>query len=155
MAAHRPSDIGGLVVAVIRDHVDINQTLGIGLLMDGIDQIADDFFFVSGAEDERVLFVHRLLGVFAGFPEHAHDHVNCAVKDQNANQKRQTGENEVEPALRIRGVGFNQIEAQRLFDIVDKPVPKFHKFPQVAFIIKTRPLYYYQQRLIGRSYSNG
>ena len=58
----KAGDLGGFVlgVAVIGDDVDVDELLGVILGMDGIDEVGDDFLFVSGGEDEGITLVHRL-----------------------------------------------------------------------------------------------
>src|SRR5574344_2942801 len=94
--------------------------------MDRVNQVADDFLFVAGAENESVAFIHRLSGVFTRLAKDAQDRIDGAVKNEHANQKRQAGEDKVEPTLSVGGIILNQIQSERVFDVVNNPIPKFH-----------------------------
>jgi hypothetical protein len=61
------SDRGSLVAAVIGENNDVDELLRISLLMDGIDEVADDLLFVTGGKDKAITVILGLLFIGPAF----------------------------------------------------------------------------------------
>ena len=66
-----PGDTGGVVRAVVRDHENLDEFLGVILVSDAFNQVRNDLLFIPRGDDEGISFVFWGFRITAATAENA------------------------------------------------------------------------------------
>ena len=84
MASHLADDFGGAIGTVVGHQPDIDQLARIGLVVQRVDEVADDVLLVARGDQHGVALVHRRVREVHRLGEQRHDDADGLVDDADA-----------------------------------------------------------------------